>query len=163
MTQTKTDRPDLPVDEPVDREVISFRAQFDQRSSLDEIVKEGAKRMLQVAIDAEVESFIAMHADRTDERDRRHPVPPGRVHDNDPDPGNRLTFSPSVLLSYLRKTKAIEELIPWLYLKGISPGDFDEAFQSLVGERAAGLSPNVMRCQRPGVRPLPPNDQNIQL
>ena len=119
--------------------------------------------MLQAAIDAEVESFIAMHADRTDERGRRFvvkngslpereiltgagaiPVTQGRVRDNDPDPGNRVTFSPSVLPSYLRKTKAIEELLPWLYLKGISTGDFGEALQSLVGERATGLSPNVI-------------------
>ncbi len=131
MTQSKTDRTNVPVDEPLDPEVISFRAQFDQRSPLDEIVKEGARRMLQAAIDAEVESFIAMHADRTDERGRRFvvkngslpereiltgagaiPVTQGRVRDNDPDPGNRVTFSPSVLPSYLRKTKAIEELLP---------------------------------------------------
>jgi putative transposase len=110
-----------------------------------------------------VEAFIAMHSDRTDERGRRLvvkngnlpereiltgagslPVTQGRVRDNDPDPNRRVTFSPSVLPSYLRKTKAIEELIPWLYLKGISTGDFGEALQSLVGERAAGLSANVV-------------------
>jgi hypothetical protein len=104
VTKTKTDRADVPVDEQVDPEVISFRAQFDQRSPLDEIVKEGARRMLQTAIDAEVEAFIAMHADRTDERGRRLvvkngslpereiltgagaiPVTQGRVRDNDPD------------------------------------------------------------------------------
>jgi hypothetical protein len=48
------------------------------------------------------------------------------------------------LPSYLRKTKAIEELIPWQYLNGIATGDLGEALQSLVGERAAGLSPNVV-------------------
>ena len=49
-------------------------------------------------------------------------------------------FSSSILPPYLRKTKAIEELIPWLYLKGVSTGDFAEALQALVGPRAAGLS-----------------------
>jgi len=49
-------------------------------------------------------------------------------------------FSSSILPPYLRKTKAIEELIPWLYLKGVSTGDFGEALQALVGPRAAGLS-----------------------
>jgi transposase-like protein len=49
-----------------------------------------------------------------------------------------------VLPPYLRKSKAIEELIPWLYLKGISTGDFGEALQSLVGEGAKGLSANVV-------------------
>ena len=55
-----------------------------------------------------------------------------------------FAFPPSVLPAYLRKTNAIEELIPWLYLKGISTGDFGEALQSLVGERAKGLSANVV-------------------
>ena len=49
-------------------------------------------------------------------------------------------FYSSILPPYLRKTKAIEELIPWLYLKGISTGDFSEALQALVGPQAAGLS-----------------------
>jgi transposase-like protein len=49
-------------------------------------------------------------------------------------------FRSSLLPPYLRKTKAIDELIPWLYLKGISTGDFGEALQALVGPRAAGLS-----------------------
>jgi hypothetical protein len=71
MFQIKTDRSDVPVDESLDPEVISFRGQFDGRSPMDEIVKEGARRMLQAAIDAEVEAFIAMHADRIDERCRR--------------------------------------------------------------------------------------------
>jgi transposase-like protein len=163
MNKTKTDRPAVPVDEPLDPEVVSFRAQFDQKSPLDEIVREGARRMLQSAIDAEVDAFIAQHRDRTDERGRRHivkngslpereiltgagaiPLTQGRVRDNHPDPDKRVTFTPSVLPSYLRKTTAIEDLIPWLYLKGISTGDFAEALQSLVGERAKGLSANVV-------------------
>ena len=49
-------------------------------------------------------------------------------------------FRSSILPPYLRKTKAIEELIPWLYLKGVSTGGFTEALQALVGPQAAGLS-----------------------
>lgn len=49
-------------------------------------------------------------------------------------------FRSSILPPYLRKTKAVEELIPWLYLKGVSTGDFSEALQALVGPQAAGLS-----------------------
>ena len=163
MTKLKTDRREVPVDEPVDPEVVAFRAQFDERSPLDQLVREGARRMLQSAIDAEVDAFITSHADRTDDEGRRlvvrngHlpereiltgagaiPVRQPRVRDNDPDRRRRVTFSPSVLPSYLRKTNTIEELIPWLYLKGISTGDFAEALQSLVGEGAAGLSANVV-------------------
>ena len=154
MNQTRTDRTDVPVDNQIDPEVVSFRAQFDQRSPLDEIVREGARRMLQAAIDAEVEAFISLHADRIDERGRRLvvkngslperkiltgagsiSVTQGRVRDNAPDRSKRVTFSPSVLPSYLRKTKATEELIPWLYPKGISTGDLGETLRSLVGER----------------------------
>jgi len=119
--------------------------------------------MLQAAIDAEVEDFIAQHADRCDEQGRRQVVRNGhlpsreiltgagplevvqpRVRDTSPDKDSRVTFSPSVLPPYLRKSKAIEELIPWLYLKGVSTGDFSEALQSLVGEQAKGLSANTI-------------------
>lgn len=163
MNQTKTDQQTVPVDQELDPEVISFRAQFDEKSPLDELVREGARRMLQSAIDAEVKAFIEQHDDRRDEEGRRLvvkngslpqreiltgagsiPVKQGRVRDNTPDPQKRVTFTPSVLPAYLRKTTAIEELIPWLYLKGISTGDFGEALQSLVGEKAAGLSANVV-------------------
>src|SRR5690606_30598264 len=68
----------------------------------------------------------------------------GRVRDKTPDPQARVHFAPSVLPVYLRRTDVIEELIPWLYLKGISTGDFGEALQALVGERAKGLSANVV-------------------
>ncbi len=51
-----------------------------------------------------------------------------------------VRFSSKILPPYLRKTKALEELIPWLYLKGVSTGDFAEALQALVGPQAAGLS-----------------------
>jgi putative transposase len=163
MSQSKTERQSVLVDEQSRPEVVSFRARLDQKSPLDELVREGARRMLQSAIDAEVEAFIAQHEDRRDDRGRRLvvkngslpereiltgagaiPVTQGRVRDNTSDPEQRVTFTPSVLPAYLRKTEAIEELIPWLYLKGVSTGDFAEALQSLVGERVSGLSANVV-------------------
>lgn len=67
-----------------------------------------------------------------------------RVRDNSPDVASRVKFSPSVLPPYLKRTKNIEELIPWLYLKGVSTGDFSEALQALVGDAAKGLSANVV-------------------
>jgi putative transposase len=163
MSQSKTERQSVLVDEQSRPEVVSFRARLDQKSPLDELVREGARRMLQSAIDAEVEAFIAQHEDRRDDRGRRLvvkngslpereiltgagaiPVTQGRVRDNTSDPEQRVTFTPSILPAYLRKTEAIEALIPWLYLKGVSTGDFAEALQSLVGERASGLSANVV-------------------
>jgi len=169
MSQTTTATHTAPVSDPafggevVDPEVLEFRASFEQRSPLDELVRTGAQRMLQTAIDAEVEDFIARHADRRDEHRRRQVVRNGhlpsreiltgagplevsqpRVRDKSPQKEGRVTFSPSVLPPYLRKSKAIEELIPWLYLKGVSTGDFTEALQSLVGEQAQGLSANTI-------------------
>src|SRR5260370_28830124 len=62
-----------------------------------------------------------------------------RVRDRRP-PGDREKLSSAILPPYLRKTKSVEELIPWLYLKGISTGDFSEALQALLGPDAKGLS-----------------------
>jgi transposase-like protein len=149
--------------EPLDEEVLAFRARFEGRSPLDELVQTGAQQMLQAAIEAEVDEFLAAHTDRRDDSGHRQVVRNGRlpsrqiltgagplevsqprVRDNSPEVHSRVTFSPSVLPPYLRKSKAIEELIPWLYLKGVSTGDFPEALQSLVGEQAKGLSANVV-------------------
>ena len=53
----------------------------------------------------------------------------------------RITFSSAILPPYLRKTRSLEQLIPWLYLKGVSTGDFSDALAALVGKDAPGLSP----------------------
>jgi transposase-like protein len=119
--------------------------------------------MIQAAIDSEVESFIQRYSGHVDELGRRVVVkngslPPreiltgagpveikqGRVRDKNSNADDRVQFVPSVLPAYLRRTDKIEELIPWLYLKGVSTGDFGEALQSLLGPNANGLSPNVV-------------------
>lgn len=69
----------MPVSEQFDPEVVSFLAQLDQKSSLDEMVREKARRMLQSVINAKVEAFIAMHEDRRDERGRRQVVKNGSL------------------------------------------------------------------------------------
>jgi putative transposase len=163
MSKTTTNAPDIPVIDSLDPEVLAFGQAFDGRSPLDEIIHEGARRMLQAAIDAEVDTFIETHQDRRDSEGRRLVVKngslpareiltgagaiqlkQGRVRDNSPDFTDRVPFSPRVLPAYLRRTASIEELIPWLYLKGISTNDFGEALQALVGEKAKGLSANVV-------------------
>jgi transposase-like protein len=158
-----TTRQAMPADCGIDAEVFAFRGEFEGKSPLDELVREGARRMLQAAMDAEVEEFLDRYRDRRDDQGRRLVVKNGtlpsreiltgagpievhqrRVRDNSPDPEDRVSFSSSLLPAYLRRTDTIEELIPWLYLKGISTNDFGEALQALVGERAKGLSPNVI-------------------
>jgi transposase-like protein len=147
----------------LDPEVVEFRSQFSETSPLDELVRTGAQRMLQTAIETEVEEFVTLHRDRRDASGHRQVVRNGyqparelltgagrleiqqpRVRDNSSEKEKRISFSSSILPPYLRRSKALDELIPWLYLKGISTGDFSEALQSLLGEDAPGLSPNVI-------------------
>ena len=132
------------------------------RDVLTEILREGAQRMLSTAIEAEVAEWISSHEHLTDEEGRRQVVRNGRlpqrsiatgvgqieieqprVHDRRP-PGEREKFSSRLLPPYLRKTKSIEELIPWLYLKGVSTGGFGEALQSLLGAESPGLSASTI-------------------
>ncbi len=119
--------------------------------------------MLQQAIEAEVGEFLLQHDDRRDEKGNRLVVRNGcnpsrevltgagplevqqpRVRDNTPEKSQRVPFTPSVLPPYLRRSKSVDELIPWLYLKSISTGDLQDALQSLLGKDAKGLGPNVV-------------------
>jgi putative transposase len=125
---------------------------------LTEILRDGARRLLAEAITAEVTAWIDAHAHLKDQAGRRQVVRNGhlpertlqtgigpiavqqpRVHDRRP-AEQREKFSSAILPPYLRKTKSLEGLIPWLYLKGVSTGDFSEALQALLGPDAPGLS-----------------------
>lgn len=147
----------------LDAEVLQFRAAFEGRSPLDELVQQGARNMLQTAIEQEVQNFLEHHADRRDERGRRLVVANGhlpartiltgagplevrqpRARDNTAHPEQRVQFSSQILPPYLRRSQSVDELIPWLYLKGVSTGDFTEALQALLGEQAQGLSASVV-------------------
>ena len=66
-----------------------------------------------------------------------------RVRDRAPE-GERLKFTSTILPPYLRRAKSIKELLPWLYLKGISTGDFSEALAALLGPDAPGLSASTI-------------------
>lgn len=132
------------------------------RDVLTEILRTGAQQMLATAIEAEVAEWIDNHAHLSDERGHRQVVRNGyhqkrklttglgqldveqpRVHDRRP-PDQREKFTSKILPPYLRKTKSIEELVPWLYLKGISTGDMNEALQSLLGPECPGLSASTV-------------------
>jgi putative transposase len=104
MTKTKTERPTLPVDNRLDLEVISFRAQFDEKSPLDEIVREGARRMLQSAINAEVDEFIGSHADKTDDDGRRLVVKNGSLPER-----NILTGAGAIPVTQGRDSRGREQ------------------------------------------------------
>ena len=134
------------------------------KDALTEILRNGARRMLAAALESEVESYVSAHAESRDEGGKRLVVRNGhspertiqtglgsvevrrpRVNDRRVDDGgNRIQFSSEILPRYLRRTKAVEELIPWLYLKGVSAGDFSEALASLLGKNAPGLSSSTV-------------------
>jgi len=132
------------------------------KDALTTILREGAQRMLAQAIDAEVAEWIDGHAHLTDENGHRQVVRNGYLPQRTISTGigpvevqqprvldrrsqeEAEPFSSKILPPYLRKTKSLEELIPWLYLKGVSTGDFSEALQALVGPRAEGLSASTV-------------------
>ena len=139
------------------------------RDVLTEILLQGAQRMLATAIENEVAEYIGAHTHERDAAGQRLVVRNGhmparsiltglgpvevnrpRVNDKRTDAdGNRLRFTSTILPPYLRRTKAIDELVPWLYLKGVSTGDFPEALQALLGPGADGLSAtNICRLKR---------------
>jgi transposase-like protein len=141
--------------------LVSF-PQESSRSCLDEILRNGAREMLGRAIEDEVAVFVGARSDLVDEHGHRlvvrngHlpertiqtpmgeiPIKQPRVRDRR-DIGEREGFQSSILPPYLRKTKSLEDLLPWLYLKGISTGDFSEALQALLGPDAAGLSASTI-------------------
>ena len=159
-TATKTEVPAL---EGVDPEVVAFRTQFEEKSPLDLIVRQGAQAMLQAAIDSEVDQFLIDHGFKRDEQGRRLVVRNGhlplreimtgagpleieqpRARDNDPDKENRVRFTPSIIPQYMKKAPSLEEMIPVLYLLGVSTGDFSEALEALVGAQAKGFSANTV-------------------
>jgi putative transposase len=125
---------------------------------LTDLLRDGARRLLAEAIEAEVAAWIDAHAHLKDASGRHQVVRNGhlpgrtiqtgigpieveqpRVRDRRP-AGQREAFTPAVLPPYLRRTKSLEELIPWLYLKGVSTGDFSEALKAILGPDAPNLS-----------------------
>lgn len=120
--------------------------------------------MLQRALETEVDGFLSRHAGERDEAGRRQVVRNGhcpertlltgagplklrqpRVRDRrGAGAADRITFSSSILPPYLRRSKKLDELVPWLYLRGISTGDMQPALEALLGENAGKLSANTV-------------------
>jgi len=145
--------------------VVAADGQPEEGSSLiDEIVREGARRMLAAALEAEVDAYIAELADQRGERGRRLVVCNGhakprqvmtaagavevtapRVNDKRTDPvtGERKRFSSAILPPWARKSPKVAEVLPLLYLHGLSTGDFVPALEQFLGT-AAGLSSSTV-------------------
>lgn len=143
--------------------IVAFRAPDGfSPDPLTDLLRQGARDLIAQAVEAELNAFLAAHAGETDALGRQRLVRHGhlperevqtgigavavkvpRVRDRAPD-GDVLKFTSTILPPYLRRAKSIEELLPWLYLKGISSGDFSEALAALLGPDAPGLSASTI-------------------
>jgi transposase-like protein len=132
---------------------------------LTDVLRDGARALLAQAVEAEVADFLGTHADLKTEDGHRRVVRHGhlperevmtgigpvavrqpRVRDREAgaDDPERIHFTPAILPPYARRSKSLEMLIPILYLKGISTGDFEEALAALLGKDASGLSASTI-------------------
>lgn len=127
---------------------------------LHELLRQGARDLIAKAVEAELATFLAQYADQRLDDGRQAVVRNGylpertvqtgvgdvsvqvpKVRDRS---GGGARFNSSLLPPYLKRARSIEELIPWLYLKGISTGDYQEALAALLGDQAKGLSANTV-------------------
>jgi putative transposase len=132
--------------------------------TLDELARLGAQRMLKAALEAEVSAYVVAHQEERDAQGRALVVRNGyargrqvtlgsgtltvqtpRVDDRRMDEaGERQRFRSRILPPYMRRSPKVSEVLPLLYLRGLSTGDFREALPVLLGEEAAGLSPTTI-------------------
>lgn len=131
---------------------------------LSEIVRNGARSMLAQAIEIEAEQFLSAHAHLTTDDGYQRLVRHGhlperqiqtgigsvtvkkpRVRDRCGSPDDRIKYTSTILPSYIRRSKSLDELIPALYLRGISTGDFQEVLSALLGPDAPNLSHETIR------------------
>jgi len=132
------------------------------RDVLTELLRQGAHRLLAQAVEQEIDDWLEPRKHLVDEQGRRLVVRNGyaaertvvtgvgpvdvkvpRSRDRR-EPEQRERFTSKVLPPYLRKAKSIDELIPWLYLKGVSTGGFNEALHALLGPNCPGLSASAV-------------------
>jgi transposase-like protein len=142
--------------------VISLpeRAKVEAKSYLEQLLSEGARKLLQAAIENEVAEYLQGQSNRRTESGERTVVRNGHLPERDLVTGvgpvkirqprvrhrDGGAFSSEILPKYMRRVPSIDALIPALYLKGISTGDFTEALGAILGEKAAGLSAtNIVR------------------
>ena len=139
-----------------------------EESSVDpltELLRTGVRKLIADAVEAELQIMLSQYADFKDDQGRQLVVRNGYLPEREIQTGigqvtvkvpkirdkskQRIKFNSALLPPYLRKTKSVEEVLPWLYLKGISTGEFQEALQALLGPNAKGLSAStISRCKR---------------
>ena len=135
----------FPLEKPVENEDL-----------LTAMLRQGAKNLISRAVQAELTEFLAQYQDVVDDQGRRSVVRNGyqpareimtgigpvdiKVPKTRDKSGQGIHFRSDLLPPYIKRSKSLETVLPWLYLKGISTGDFSEALASLLGEDAKGIS-----------------------
>ena len=146
-----------------DTNVLQFSQPGTFTDRLTEVLRNGARALLAQAVEAEVASLLERYADEVTNDGCRRLVRHGhlperqiltgigpvavrcpRVRDRVGDGSERIRFSSAILPPYVRRSKSLEVLIPILYLKGVSTGDFEEALAALLGKDAGGLSASTV-------------------
>ena len=146
-----------------DTNVFQLSQPGDFADPLTEVLRKGARALLAQAVEAEVATLLSRYADETTYDGRKRLVRHGhlpereimtgigpvgvrcpRVRDRVGEGSQRIRFSSAILPPYARRSKSLEVLIPILYLKGISTGDFEEALVALLGKDAGGLSASTV-------------------
>jgi putative transposase len=133
----------------------------ENRVTLDTLAREGARRMIAAALEVEVEEYVAALVDEVDEDGKRLVVRNGRARERkvtigsgtvairaprvndkrvDEETGERERFGSKILPAYARRSPKVTDVLPILYLRGLSTGDFQPALRDLLGEDASGLS-----------------------
>ena len=147
-----------------EREYLEKQVKEGPKDVLEMIIREGARRMLQAAIENEVSEYIDRFKTETDLQGHRlvvrngslpkreiitgiGPLPMKQPRIRDKRAGKY--FTSNILPRYMRRVPSIDALIPFLYLKGISTGDFSHALANILGEDAPGLSAtNIVRLKK---------------
>ena len=139
---------------------VLSQPETEETDPLHALLRRGARKLIAEAIEAELALFLEGYAEQRLEDERQAVVRNGylprrtvqtgigdveiqvpKVRDRS---GGGACFRSSLLPPYLKRARSVEELIPWLYLKGVSTGDYQEALAALLGDGAKGLSANTV-------------------
>jgi len=140
--------------------VVGFRGREASTDLLTELLRAGARQLIEQAVEAELQALLEQHSDRRTadgkagvvrngylpERKLQTGVGPVtvRIPKVRAKTGDPVMFRSALVPPYVRKTRSLEAALPWLYLKGVSTGEMSEALMVLVGQEAKGLSANTV-------------------